>query len=340
MNKISFKHLNYGIVILDKSKNIINYNDYFKDTICCDDILGKNIDEFIHKEDLKYKINIDHLIKNKKCEKEIRFFNFKNKKYFWTNTIVSLFEDNYLVEVQNINENKIYEEKLKRSIKDLEDFAYIISHDLKAPLRQMGQIVEWIIEDKDEMNEKNLNLLSQKSIQLQTMINSILEYSKATRLSDVKNEEKFNVKELVNELIVELTDSFKNYKINFVIPKEMPTILFNKMKFYQILQNLFCNSISHNDKKEVEIKLDFEIKNNKILFSVKDNGPGIKPEYHEKIMEMFGSRIKNGKVEGRGSVGLAIVKKLILDNNGEYQIESKEGEGFKFIFIFDDNILI
>lgn len=219
---------------------------------------------------------------------------------------------------------------LEKTNRELDKFASIVSHDLKAPLRAIGNLTGWIETDmKGKMPpdvQENFEAIKQRVRRMEGLINGLLEYSKADR----KRGEVVTV-----DLKKLVTDTFDfigkpdNLKLEFTSP--MPVLAADKLLLEQIFSNLLDNSVKYNDKSAVEIKISAEEKNNHWQFSVTDNGPGIDPQYHEKVFVIFQTLKRRDEVESTG-VGLAIVKKIIEEKGGKIWVESEAGKGAAFKF--------
>jgi len=229
-------------------------------------------------------------------------------------------------------EIKDYAKSLESKNKELDQFAYIVSHDLKAPLRAINNLSEWIEEDLedivDEDTKKNLELLRGRVHRMENLINGILEFSRVGRQET--NNEKIDMSKLLNEIV----DSIGSDKIaKFTIKDEMPTLIAEKILFEQIFSNLISNAIKYNDKDEIEICVSYSMSNNDKFhtFGIKDNGPGIEEEYFNSIFVIFQTLQPRDKIESTG-VGLAIVKKIIEDSGGRIWVESEISTGSTFYF--------
>jgi len=230
------------------------------------------------------------------------------------------------------------EKKLKSYMKDLEkinaeldQFAYVVSHDLKAPLRAINNLSEWIEEDISELIEGDtkdqFKLLRGRVHRMESLINGILSYSRAGRIKTVK--ERFLVKTVVDELC-ENFDMKKS--IRFIVEGDPELELVSeKITLQQILQNLISNGIKYNDKKEITITIGWQEAETGVDFFVRDNGPGISPEFHDKIFVIFQTLQSRDEVESTG-VGLAIVKKIMDEKGGTIRVESVMKEGTSFLF--------
>ncbi|SDG96447.1 PAS domain S-box-containing protein [Dyadobacter soli] len=231
---------------------------------------------------------------------------------------------------------KSYTRDLERINAELDQFAYVVSHDLKAPLRAINNLSEWIEEDIADMLEgetkDQFRLLRGRVHRMENLINGILSYSRAGRMKTVK--EKFLIKSLVDEL----RESFSTKKpLSFRIEGEATTeIEAERIALTQILQNLISNGIKYNDKDEINITVGWKDLGNQFEFYVGDNGPGISPEFHERIFVIFQTLQARDEVESTG-VGLAIVKKILDEKHSQIRIETVMGEGTTFLFTWPKN---
>ncbi len=244
----------------------------------------------------------------------------------------------YIGTFVDVSERVEAEKKLKSYMHDLEkinteldQFAYVVSHDLKAPLRAINNLSEWIEEDISHLIEgetkDQFKLLRGRVHRMENLINGILSYSRAGRIKTVK--ERFLVKTVVDDLCE--TFGIKQ-KIQFVIEGDPGLELISeKITLGQILQNLISNGIKYNDKPNIIITIGWKDTGFNIDFFVKDNGPGISPEFHEKIFIIFQTLQARDEVESTG-VGLAIVKKIIDEKGGVIRVQSTMNEGTVFFF--------
>lgn len=228
-----------------------------------------------------------------------------------------------------------YTQNLERKNRELDKFASIVSHDLKAPLRAIGNLVGWIEEDAgDQMNEQvlsNFDLIKQRVARMESLINAILEYSRADRKEN--HDDAVDVRQLVKESF-DLIGAPAHVNLKYVTA--MPVVTADKTRLNQVFSNLFVNAIRYSDKDMVQIDLSAEATADGWLFSVKDNGPGIDPRFHEKIFVIFQTLSRRDEVESTG-VGLAIVKKIVEDQGGKVWVESAMGEGANFRFFWPNH---
>ncbi|ELR70161.1 hypothetical protein C900_03846 [Fulvivirga imtechensis AK7] len=272
----------------------------------------------------------------------------KNEYLHFASATQNRYFENYVFEGQpekkeyiglalDVTDNKISKQKLKKNAKELEkinrelnQFAYIISHDLKAPLRAITNLSEWIEEDLEEVEnddvKDNLKLLRIRVHRMESLINGILAYSRVSR-GDIVYEEIDThklVKDLVDSLMVP-------EKFNVKISDKLPVIMFPRVNLEQLFSNLVSNAVKYHDKPEGRIDIGYKELPEWHEFFVADDGPGIAPEYHEKIFVIFQTLQARDNVESTG-IGLTIVKKIIEDRGGSIKVDSAEGKGTRFIF--------
>ncbi|MBW4649346.1 MAG: PAS domain S-box protein [Kastovskya adunca ATA6-11-RM4] len=219
---------------------------------------------------------------------------------------------------------------LERSNQELEQFAYIASHDLKAPLRAIANLSEWLEEDLgDTLNEdsrQHLNLMRGRVHRMESLIDGILQYSRAGRLCH--QTQTVDVDALLAD-VVELLDP--SPEVAIVIQPGMPTFHTEKIPLEQIFMNLISNAIKYSYRPDVRIEIGSQEVGSYYQFSVADNGQGIAPEYHQKIWIIFQRLEARDKVEGTG-IGLSVVKKIIESRGGRVWVESEVGAGATFYF--------
>jgi len=224
-------------------------------------------------------------------------------------------------------------DELKKSNEELDQFAYVTSHDLKAPLRAISNLATWIEEDieeeLDEETEENFKLLRGRVKRMEDLIDGILRYSRADRLRLEK--EDVHLKELLETI---RGDFVLNEHIRIEINAIPEHIYTERMKLFQVFQNIISNAVKYNDKKQCHIEISGFKENTMYTFSVKDNGPGIPKEYHEKVFMIFQTLEARDKIESTG-IGLSIVKKIIEDFNGTIWITDNEYGGTTFHFTWE-----
>jgi light-regulated signal transduction histidine kinase (bacteriophytochrome) len=213
---------------------------------------------------------------------------------------------------------------------ELKNFAYIVSHDLKAPLRGIQTIADWIQEDYadklDEDGKEQLGLLSQRVERMKLLIDGVLQYSRVGH-----NQEDIKPVNL-DQVIPDIIDSLAvPDHITIIIDKPLPTVHYESTRLSQVFSNLLCNAVKYMDKPEGEIRINFSEDNDHWTFSITDNGPGIEVQYHDKIFGIFQTLQPRDDYESTG-VGLAVVKKTIELAGGRIWVTSEVGNGSTFSF--------
>lgn len=219
---------------------------------------------------------------------------------------------------------------LKRKNQELDQFAHIVSHDLKAPLRGIDNVVTWIEEDHaDEISPKvkeYLQLIKGRIVRSENFIRGILSYARVGK--------EHQEKEIVNihQLITEICDTISiKPGITVNIRRNLPEIRTERLALQLIFSNLITNAINYHDKQYGKVDIYHKDHIHYYEFFVEDNGPGIAPNYHEKIFQIFQTLAERDQVESTG-VGLAIVKKIIDDRKQSIRVLSEAGKGSTFVF--------
>lgn len=221
--------------------------------------------------------------------------------------------------------------KLKQNNDELKDFAHIVSHDLKSPLRSIDALLHWLKEDFSDYYKNNAyanKVFSNIDIKLEHMenlIDGILKYS-SIGITDNTRKHKVDLNLILKNItnIVQIPSH-----INIHIKKQLPIINACEIRIHQLFLNLISNAIKYNDKPVGLIEIDFKDNGTHWQFGVTDNGKGIPKKYYDKIFDMFQTLDENTNSTG---IGLSIVRKIVTLYDGEIWVSSKEGEGSSFYF--------
>jgi signal transduction histidine kinase len=215
---------------------------------------------------------------------------------------------------------------------ELKDFAYIASHDLKAPLRAIKTLADWISTDYaaklDQEGQEQLNLLRQRADRMHNLIDGILQYSRVGRVREKLVEVELD--KLLPE-IIDILASPANIKIT--VECELPTVKCEETRITQVFQNLLSNAVKYMDKPEGLIRVGCSGENEFWKFSVADNGPGIEQKHWDRIFKIFQTLAPRDEFESTG-IGLTVVKKIVEMYGGKIWLESEVGKGTTFFFTF------
>jgi PAS domain S-box-containing protein len=223
-----------------------------------------------------------------------------------------------------------YAADLEKKNSELDQFAYIVSHDLKAPLRAINNLSEWIEEDiGDNMSDdvkNHMALLRGRVKRMELLINGILDYSRAGRIRT--REENIDSRHLVGDIVDTLAIP-KRFRISFL--GDFPVFKAERLAFEQVITNYISNAVKYNNNPDPVITIGCTESDVDYTFCVSDNGQGIDKEFHDKVFVIFQTLQSRDKVESTG-VGLAIVKKIVEDKGGRVWVESSLGHGASFYF--------
>jgi light-regulated signal transduction histidine kinase (bacteriophytochrome) len=221
-------------------------------------------------------------------------------------------------------------EEVESINQELKDFAYIVSHDLKAPLRGIKTLTDWMLTDYadkfDEEGKEQMNQLTKRADRMHNLIDGILTYSRVGRVKEKQ------IQVNLNELVPDIIDMIAPPEnIAITIENELPIVECEQTRIGQVFQNLLSNAVKYMDKPQGRINIGCVEEDGFWEFSVSDNGPGIEEKYFEKIFKMFQTLSPRDEFESTG-VGLAVVKKIVELYDGKIRVESKPGEGSTFFF--------
>ena len=220
--------------------------------------------------------------------------------------------------------------ELERSNKDLDEFAYVASHDINAPVRAIQNLAGWIMEESEDLlpdgSLNNLKLLQQRAKRLQKLLEDLLEYARVGKPERATEIVEVNL--LIDD-VIDLVNSGSEFQ--FEIAPALPSLALPRVPLEKIFRNLIYNAIRHHDKDSGTIQVSAqELGDDLIEFVVTDDGPGIPSEYQKQIFEMFKTLKPRDEVEGSG-MGLSFVKKGVEGWGGKISVES-QGRGTTFRF--------
>lgn len=282
----------------------------------------------VENELIKHKYHLEELVKER--TKELEETNEKLKQEVTERRLAQERQAQMLIDLEATNQ-------------ELNDFAYIISHDLKAPLRSIGSLADWILNDySDKLDQEGkdyMNLLVRRVRRMHSLIESLLGYSVLGRF--INKMVMTDILQTVKDVIVELSPP-PNIKIT--ITDNLPILMFEKDLMRQVFYHLIGNAIRFIDKEPVgdshkkgEIKITCSEEHNIWKFGVEDNGIGIEEKYFEKIFQIFQTLTPRDELENNG-IGLTIVKKIIEMYGGSIWVKSTPKIGSTFFFTLPKNI--
>jgi light-regulated signal transduction histidine kinase (bacteriophytochrome) len=260
-----------------------------------------------------------------------------------TLTIGALWFVAILVYMRRRTELKLqgYMDQLERSNQELDDFAYIASHDLKEPLRGLFNHASFLLEDyQDKLDEdgvRRLKRLSQLSQRMERLVNDLLYFSRIGRAELAIQETDLNG--VIDEIRLMMEAMLTERHARVIVPRSLPRIVCDKPRVTEVFRNLITNAVKYNDKAKRTVEVGFRESVNTRdgpewnVFYVRDNGVGIEAEFYDEIFRIF-KRLNNtpaGQEPGTG-VGLTFVKKIVERHGGRIWLESAPGKGTTFYF--------
>lgn len=340
LNTYKFAIDQSAIVAITDQKGIITYvNDAFCDIskYSASELIGQDhriINSGIHpKEFMK---DLWTTIANGKVWKGEIQNKAKDGSPYWVDTTIIPFLNEkgkpyqYVAIRSDITEKIDSRKALIQKNVELDQFAYVVSHDLKAPLRAISTLTEFIQEDLEgnleEETLKKFNLIISRTKRMQLLIDDILEYSKLGKTTVQKT--LVNAEELLKEISNDFNKNPASFTIDIINP--IPTFKVQKVFLQQIFANIISNAIKYNDKEHGHLTINCQEIDKFYQFKFTDNGPGIEKEYFDKIFEVF-QTIHGEKRDDSTGIGLATVKKLVEVVNGNLYVESEFGCGSTFV---------
>jgi PAS domain S-box-containing protein len=289
--------------------------------------------DFVHPDDVALTIAGARCLS--KGEMKVGFENryrCKDGSYRWLSwNVIPYIESNLWYAVaRDITESKQTKTALEERNQELDNFVHIISHDLKAPLRAVSNLSQWIENDLEGKvladTQSHLTLLRNRVDRMAATIDGLLDYARIGRTAE--SVESVCVAELLAESIDSLAPPST---FSIVIAPDLPTLDTKRLLLFQVFTNLIGNAIVHHDKSDCSIQISCQASGDFYEFGVTDDGPGIAPENHAKIFTIFQTINPQNRADSTG-IGLAIIKKIIEAEGGTIRLESELGKGTAFYF--------
>lgn len=326
------KHLKNGLNHIDQFLESIDesYSNYEDQIAILQHSMKISSDE-LYEANQKLRDEADSL---KEINKNLEFIlNSMNLDSNTNQSIIDLNTSDYIkgqtIEIIKINKQR--EEllfSLEKQNQSLNEYAHVVSHDLKSPLRSIHSLITWIKEENEAnfnpTTEEYFTLIQRKVEKMNHLIQGILTYSKIDKVHIVNEEVDLN--DLVQNI---LNMVFVPEHIEIKIANKLPTIKADGFRMQQLFQNLINNAINFNDKPNGLVEIACIEKEGHFVFSIKDNGVGISKKNHEKIFFIFESIAQDDKSSG---IGLSIVKRILDNSNEKIWLDSQENKGTTFFF--------
>ncbi len=213
---------------------------------------------------------------------------------------------------------------------ELQRFAYVVSHDLKAPLRAVRNLADWFSDETscllNEEAQAHLSAMRDRVDRMQHLIDAVLEYSRAGQAN--ASVELTDLRAVIQDalLMVDLPDGAE-----VTLPESLPVLLLDRIRWQQVFQNLLTNAVKHCKISDLRIRITCEPINGDWRIGVADNGPGIAPEHHQRIFDMF-STLNGDDNRINSGIGLALVRRIVERHGGRIWVESEPGHGAAFYF--------
>ncbi len=344
------KSLHEGIWVLDKDDRTTFVNPRMAEMLGYteEEMLGKPVYAFTHSDAKWQEKTADYMARRKKgiseqIEAELLR---KDGKIVFALLETSPIQDedgNYtgsIAGIQDITERKLDEERLKRTMteldrsnKELEQFAYVTSHDLREPLRMMtsfSQLLEQRYQGKlDQTADEYISFIVDGAARMQKLIDDILLFSRVTTRALPFAPVEMN--KVLQDALANLRSSIEETKAR-VTYEELPVVQADPSQMAQVLQNLIGNAIKfHREEEPPAVHVSASQEGEEWIFSVKDNGIGIDPELFSRLFNLFQRLHPQNEYPGTG-VGLAVAKKIVQRHGGRIWVESRPGQGSVFFF--------
>lgn len=233
-------------------------------------------------------------------------------------------------------------EALLQSNQELERFAYIASHDIKTPLRNIisftSLLEKELGEDKSSKSDEYLNFVKSGSEKLNNLVDDLLSYSKLSN-EGLHKPEVIDMNEIVKEIEYQFSDYIQSKNASIIIKSPLPKIKAQRIWVLGLFQNLIENGLKYNESDSPQVVISHFHVNDNWIIEFKDNGIGIDRKYHQSIFEMFSRLHADAAFDGTG-LGLAFCKKTVEKLGGKIEIESKVGVGSSFRLRLNKDVIL
>ena len=358
-----FAYSPIGVALVSTGGHFLRVNQSLCDIVGYSEaeLLARDFQQITHPDDLEEDLDylqqmLDGSITSYEIEK--RYFH-KHGHTVWILLTVSLVWNadgtprHFVSQIQDISARKANEQtisehlsELERSNQELDDFAYIASHDLKEPLRGINNHSQSLLKRySDQLDEKGvhkLNRLNRLTSKMEQLISDLLYFSRIGRGGSSLELKDLN--QLVDEQIDTLSTFLKERNAQVTVTSALPMILCDAPKLATVFRNLIANAVKYNDSEQKTVSIWFnettehEGETLQNVFHIADNGIGIEPEFHDSVFRMF-KRLHGEKVYGEGTgAGLTFVKKIIEQQGGRIWLTSEPGRGTRFSFTIPGEI--
>lgn len=234
----------------------------------------------------------------------------------------------YLMSVsRDVTEKEILINDLKRSNSDLDNFAYVASHDLRSPLNVIKRLVTWVKEDCDavlpEESKEDLSIVLSRVARMEKLLVDLLSYSRIGK--DYQEASDINLRSFMVELL-----SLIDLPMGFALKCDDVDIKVPEIAFNVVMLNLVSNAIKHHDSGNAKIEVKAKCSDRGCIITVLDNGPGIEEKNRHRIFKLFETLRSRDEIEGSG-IGLSVVKKIVEHYGGSINVDANQPRGTKFI---------